>query len=214
MELLLPLLTAVAAGFLHALDPDRMAAVSTFVSQRPHPLSARAFGVRWGIGHSLAILGAGAMLVLLDLRVPEMATAGLEFGVGAMLVGLGLWLLWTALHATAHVQGPAGHSHPHRPVHPHSEGTFWVGMAHGLAGTAPLIALLPVTLISSKPLAVAYLALFGMGTVIGMGLYALAAGVIFRLAESRTPKVGHWLRLGTAVGSAALGVVWMATAIG
>ncbi len=51
---LLPLLTAVSLGFLHALEPDHMAAVTTFVSRRPRPREAVGFGVRWGLGHSAA----------------------------------------------------------------------------------------------------------------------------------------------------------------
>ena len=211
---LLPLLTALVAGFAHALEPDHMAAVTTFVSRRPRPAEAVAFGVRWGVGHSAALLVVGLILVALDLRVPERLTRGLEFGVGGMLLGLGAWLLWSVLHERAHRMAARGHGHAHPHPHTHRHGSLWVGMAHGLAGTAPLVALLPAALTRSAWLAGAYLLLFGVGTTVAMGLYAVAAGLLFDRAGSRVPTLGRTLRTLTAVGSAALGIVWMAGALG
>jgi hypothetical protein len=210
---LLPLLTALVAGFAHALEPDHMAAVTTFVSRRPRPAQAVRFGLRWGVGHSLAILLVGMLLVALQVRLPETFSRGLELGVGGMLVGLGAWLLWTVLHERAHrlAGKPVAAAVPHN--HGHAHGSLWVGMAHGLAGTAPLIALLPATLTDSVPLAAAYLLCFGVGTTLAMGLYAIIAGVVFDQAGSRLPALGGTLRTLTALGSAALGVMWMAGAM-
>jgi sulfite exporter TauE/SafE len=213
---LLPLLTALVAGFAHALEPDHMAAVTTFVSRRPRPLEAVGFGVRWGVGHSASILVVGVALVALNLRVPAGLTRGLEFGVGGMLLALGLWLLWSVLHERAHrlAAHPAspeprdGHAHGHR------HGTLWVGMAHGLAGTAPLVALLPAATGRSGWTAAAYLLFFGVGTTLAMGLYAIAAGLVFDRAGARAPALGGTLRALTAVGSATRGVVWMVGAAG
>ncbi|CAN5849074.1 hydantoin utilization protein A [soil metagenome] len=203
---LLPFATALIAGFAHALEPDHMAAVTTFVSRHPRPREALAFGVRWGLGHSAAILGVGLVLILLRLQIPEVVVRGLEFGVGGMLLALGLWLLWTLLHGRAHeLVSHKGHTH----THSHRGATTWVGVAHGLAGTAPLIALLPVALSRSPWSAGAYLILFGVGTVVAMGLYALVAGVVFGRAGTRFPGLAGGMRIATALGSAALGVVWM-----
>ncbi|HEV2148297.1 MAG TPA: hypothetical protein VGR37_12905, partial [Longimicrobiaceae bacterium] len=110
---LLPLATALVAGFAHALEPDHMAAVTTFVSRRPRPLEALGFGLRWGLGHSAAIVAVGGVLVLLDVHVPEGVARGLEFGVGGLLMALGLWLLWSILHGRAHALAGRGHAHPH-----------------------------------------------------------------------------------------------------
>ena len=214
---LLPLLTALVAGFAHALEPDHMAAVTTFVSRRPRPLEAVGFGVRWGVGHSASILVVGVALVALNLRVPAGLTRGLEFGVGGMLVALGAWLLWSVLHERAHrlaavhpaaPRADGGHAHGHR------HGTLWVGMAHGLAGTAPLVALLPAAAARSGWMAAGYLLFFGVGTTLAMALYAIAAGLVFDRAGTRVPALGGMLRALTAVGSAALGVVWMIGAAG
>jgi len=208
---LLPLLTALVAGFAHALEPDHMAAVTTFVSRRPRPLEAVGFGLRWGVGHSASLLVVGVVLVALNLRLPDRVTRGLEFGVGGMLLALGMWLLWSVLHERAHRL--AG-GHAHAAPHEHRHGTLWVGMAHGLAGTAPLVALLPAATARSGWSAAAYLLFFGVGTTLAMALYAVAAGVVFHRATSRAPAFGGALRALTAVGSATLGVVWMVGAAG
>lgn len=205
---LLPLATALLLGMGHALEPDHMAAVTTFVARRPRPGEALRFGVRWGAGHSAAILVAGGALVFLDLPVPDRVTRGLEFGVGTLLLVLGGWLLWSVLHERAHALA-APHAHPHAQ----RRGAGWVGIAHGLAGTGSLIALLQVTLAPAPSLAVAYLLCFGMGTVLGMGAYAAVAGVVFHRAGERFPRMAGGLRAATAVGSAALGVFWMYAAV-
>ena len=202
--------TALVAGFAHALEPDHMAAVTTFVSRRPRPLQALGFGVRWGAGHSAAILVVGCVLVALDIQLPELLARGLEFGVGAMLLGLGLWLLWNVLHERAHrAADPAsGHGHHHH----HGRGSLWVGMAHGLSGTAPLVAALSATAAGSAGRAAVYLALFGVGTTAAMALYAVAAGAVFSRAGNRAPALAGTLRAMTALGSAAIGVLWMVNA--
>lgn len=210
----LALATALAAGFVHALESDHMAAVTTFVSRRPRPLEAVGFGLRWGVGHSAAVLALGLLVIALDLRLSDALSRGLEFGVGGLLLGLGLWLLWSLAHDRAHAaahdaaaqdEAPHGHSHG---------GSLWVGIAHGLAGTAGLVAVLQVSQVRSAWEAAAYLALFGVGTTAAMAAYALLAGVVFQQAGRRAPRLAGTLRAVTALGSAVLGVVWMFNAVG
>ncbi len=207
LQVLAPM-AALVAGFAHALEPDHMAAVTTFVSRRPRPLQAVGFGIRWGAGHSAAILVVGCILIALDVRLPDVLARGLEFGVGMMLLALGLWLLWNVLHERAH---RAAHAHDH-PHHQHRHGSLWVGMAHGLSGTAPLVAALSATMAGSPASAALYLLLFGVGTTVAMALYALVAGVVFDQAGHRVPALAGVLRGATALGSAAIGVLWMVNA--
>ena len=68
MSELLPLGTAFLLGFIHALEIDHMMAVTTFVSRRPTLATAFGFGLRWGIGHSLAVFVAGAVLLATGIR--------------------------------------------------------------------------------------------------------------------------------------------------
>jgi nickel/cobalt transporter (NicO) family protein len=205
----LPLyLTPLVLGFVHALEPDHMAAVTTFVSRRPRLRDAMGFGLRWGLGHSGAILLVGMGLILGGVRIPPSVATGMEFGVGTLLLALGLWLLWGVVHGGAHAL--ARHA---EDGHSHDRGSLWVGVAHGLSGTAALLTLLPVTLIRSSWAAGGYLFLFGVGTTLAMALYAGVAGMVFQQAGRRSPAVGGTLRAATALGSAALGIFWMVNAM-
>jgi nickel/cobalt transporter (NicO) family protein len=208
MDLLPLLLTALVAGFLHALEPDHMAAVTTFVTRRPSPREAVGFGLRWGLGHSGAILVVGLALIATGVRIPDRVANGLELGVGVLLLGLGVMLLWRVVHGGAHALA-GEHAHPHS----HRRGSLWVGVAHGLSGTAALLTLLPVTLIRSPLAAAGYLLLFGVGTTAAMALYAGFAGMVFLRAGRRSPLLGGTLRAMTALGSATLGLFWMVNAM-
>lgn len=202
-----------------------MIAVSTFVADRPTAPSAARFGFRWGLGHSLAVLAVGAVLLVTGVRWPDRYDARGEILVGVMLVGLGVWALVSArklhLHAPAehgdhahlHAHGPEGqHSHPHH--HPHDgHGVTLVGVLHGLAGTSAVVALVPVTLVRDIPSGLAYLTGFGVGVTAGMMLYASVAAYAMRQALGRSLAWGG--RLTTAVGLAGIGVGgwWIGTAL-
>jgi nickel/cobalt transporter (NicO) family protein len=203
----IPLLSALIAGCLHALEMDHMTAVTAFVSRRPHPLRAFGFGVRWGLGHSLAILLAGGALVALGLRPPEKLVTGLEAAVGVMLIALGAWVVWGVMQrrGRSDEQGAGGAAEARR----HQHGTTWVGAAHGLAGTAGFLALLPATLLATPLLAGAYLALFGIGTMLAMGLYAAGAGLVFQRIAGGAPRVAAALKVATGTAGIVVGVAWL-----
>ena len=194
------LLTAFAPGAQHALEVDHMVAVTAFVGGNPRLATALGFGLRWGLGHAVVVFVAGTALALSGLRAPPSVQQWAELGVGAMLVALGLWAARAArrlhvhpplghgdhAHLHAHVPGPAPHTHAHRAdaTHRHRHLSTLVGAYHGLAGTAPIVAILPVALLPSRVVAVAYLALFGAGTMLAMGVYAMLAA----LAASGLPN--------------------------
>ena len=192
-----------------------MAAVTAFVARRPHPLRALGFGVRWALGHSVAILLAGGAIILLNLQLSPRLVSALEFSVGAMLFAIGIWALGGISH-TGILAPEHGHAHvvgrPHS--HVHGRATTWVGAAHGLAGTAGFVALLPVAFLSSPWHAGGYLLVFGLGTVLSMGLYGLVAGLLFHRVGTKAPALGKVLRVSASLVSASIGVLWMRAALG
>lgn len=201
----LPFATALLAGLVHALEADHMAAVTAFVSRRPHPLRALGFGVRWGLGHSAALLVAGGAAVLLGLDIPASLVGALEVGVGLMLVGLGAWSVATtgrqALEST-HPHGVKG-----------AAGATWVGAAHGVAGTAGFLAIVPAVLLVSPWSAGGYLLLFGFGTVSAMGAYAFVAGMLFHRAGVMAPKAAVAMRIVAGAASVLIGAAWIQRAL-
>ena len=93
-----------------------MLAVTAFVSRRPALALAARFGFRWGMGHSLAVLVLGGLLLVTGLHWPEAWNRGGEAAVGAMLVLIGVW----SLRATRnlHLHPPAEHGdHVHLHTH-------------------------------------------------------------------------------------------------
>jgi hypothetical protein len=221
-------LTAFALGAQHALEVDHMVAVTAFVGGNPRLAAAVGFGVRWGLGHAAAVLLVGAALALSGLKVPLSTQRWAELGVGVMLVALGLWAARAAgrlhvhapaghgdhAHLHAHASGPGPHEHAHHAgaTRRHRHLSTLVGAYHGLAGTAPLVAILPVTLMPSRMVAVAYLAVFGAGTTLAMGVYAaLAALAAGRLAGSA--RMARAIAFGTAGASFAVGLWWIVAGV-
>jgi hypothetical protein len=187
-------LTILTLGFVlglrHALDTDHIAAVSTVLAQRPSWRASSLIGFSWGLGHSLVLLFVGALVLVLKMPIPEPVAVGAEFAVGVMLVVLGGMLgislireRWH-MHSHDHDGKKHIHLHSHATSHDHGHSHWWresikplcIGMAHGLAGSA---ALLLVVLASSHTVlqGLAYIAVFGFGSIIGMVLIGLALSV-------------------------------------
>lgn len=222
MELIVLFATALLLGALHSIEPDHMAAVSAFVLRRPNRRQAIGYGLRWGFGHGAIILVAGTALVALRVQLGDAAGAWLERAVGVSLILLGAWVLVTArtLHAHLHRHDDGNahlhlHAHPRatdhaaRGAHQHRHAATAMGMLHGLAGTAPAVALIPLARVDSPFVAAGYLALFGVGTAVAMALYAMFAGVVAARAAERSAALGRALARFAGVGTVAVGILWL-----
>jgi hypothetical protein len=211
-------------GMQHALEADHIAAVSSIAARRSQIGDIVKHGLTWGLGHTLTLFIFAGAAILLGHAIPESLSRPIETAVGIMLVGLGahvLWRLWrdrVHFHAHGHGDGTvhihthshAGDTAPHmRAAHAHDHGFRWrtllVGLMHGMAGSAALL-MLTVSQASSPAVGLSYVALFGIGSMIGMG--ALSTVIAVPLAVS-----ARWLtwanrRLQGAVGlvTVALGV--------
>lgn len=186
-------------GMHHALEADHIAAVSSIAARRSSVREIVKHGLTWGLGHTLTLfLFAGAAL-LLGQMIPEHLAERLEFAVGIMLVILGgyvLWQLWRdRVHFHSHAHDGASHFHAHshrddavphqRSTHDHGHGFRWrtllVGLVHGMAGSAALL-VIAVSQVASPAYGLLYLVLFGVGSMIGMGV--LSAVIAVPLAVS------------------------------
>jgi len=197
-------LTVLSLGFVlglrHALDADHIAAVSTVLAERPSWSASGLIGFSWGLGHTLVLLLVGALVLMLQVSIPESLAVGAECAVGVMLVVLGGLLgvrlvreRWH-LHSHDHDGKQHIHLHSHAMISGHGHPHWWrksikplcIGMAHGMAGSA---ALLLVVLSSSHtiPQGLGYIAVFGLGSIIGMVLIGLALSlpVVWSLSIGR-----------------------------
>jgi hypothetical protein len=187
-------------GMQHALEADHIAAVSSIAARRSQIGDIVKHGLTWGLGHTLTLFVFAGIAILLGRAIPETAAKPIEGAVGVMLIGLGahvLWRLWrdrVHFHRHGHADGTvhfhahshAGDTQPHtRTAHTHEHGFRWrtllVGLMHGMAGSAALL-VLAVTQASSPVAGLGYVALFGIGSMIGMG--ALSAIIAVPLAVS------------------------------
>jgi hypothetical protein len=207
-----------ALGLRHALDVDHLAAVSTIVSERRGLWRSSLVGAVWGLGHTTSLLAVAVVVIGLHAEIPPRLAAGLELCVAAMLIVLGTRLLGAlargdALHAHVHVHGGRIHRHPHLhpagvPGHDHGPGArrpFMVGLVHGLAGSAGLMLAVAAT-IPTPALAIAHVALFGLGSVGGMAAMSTLFAVPAALAAGRFDRAERTLRLGAALASVAVGL--------
>jgi hypothetical protein len=205
-------------GMRHALEPDHLAAVSTMVSGERNTMKAALLGMWWGLGHTLSLVLAGAVLVGLRAEMPPAAADLFEFAVALMLVGLGLLAIVRAARQGAdgpprvHRHGRVVHSHAGVPSHLHIGGwtlarrPLLVGALHGLAGSGALTALV-LTTMPSNAARLAYVTLFGLGSTVSMA--ALSGLLGWPLARFGTHHiVARSVSLVVGFLSTALGVGW------
>src|SRR6266436_6871224 len=182
-------------GMQHALEADHIAAVSSIAARRTDVGDIVKHGLTWGLGHTLTLFAFAGAAILLGQAISEAMTRPMETAVGIMLVGLGahvLWRLWrdrVHFHKHGHGDGTVHfHAHSHvgetvahaRAAHAHEHGFRWrtllVGLMHGMAGSAALL-LLTVSQASSPAVGLGYVALFGVGSMIGMGVLSTVIAV-------------------------------------
>jgi high-affinity nickel-transport protein len=80
-----------------------------------------------------------------------------------------------------------------------------VGLVHGLAGSAA-VALLVLALIKNPWWAIAYLMLFGIGTIAGMMLITAALGAVLTYASRRSSRIERHLRVASGLLSPGFGL--------
>jgi ABC-type nickel/cobalt efflux system permease component RcnA len=80
-----------------------------------------------------------------------------------------------------------------------------IGLVHGLAGSAA-VALLVLALIKNPWWAIAYLVLFGIGTIAGMMLITAAIGAVLAYASARSSRVERYLRVASGLLSLGFGL--------
>ena len=176
-------------GMRHATDADHVVAVTTIVSRQPSLSRASMIGALWGLGHTATILLVGGAIVVFRFTIPPRLGLGMEFVVALMLILLG------ALNLTGRA---------HRALHDAMRPLF-VGFVHGLAGSA-FVAMLVLTAIPNPTWGMAYLLVFGVGTIGGMMLVTLAIAAPSALTARRFGSMQRYLRVASGVASIAFGL--------
>lgn len=203
-------------GMRHALEPDHLAAVSTLVSRERSGWKAAALGACWGLGHTTGLVVVGAVLVLLRSEMPPGIADFFELLVAVMLIALGTRAVVQAFRegrpAHAHPHAFAMHEHSGLPAHVHIGAwtLAWrpllIGAVHGLAGSGALTALVLTTLPSTAA-RLSYMALFGLGSTIGMAILSgLLGWPLARFGAHRL--VTRSISFAVGAMSVTLGLLW------
>jgi sulfite exporter TauE/SafE len=205
-------------GLRHALDVDHLAAVSTIVSQRRSLWRSALVGVVWGIGHTTSLLVVAIAVIALHADISPALARLLELGVAIMLMALGVRLLATVLRGGAihvHVHEHAGHAHVHPHVHapyapdhdhgPSHRRPFFIGLVHGLAGSGTLMLAVAAT-IGDPLLAIAYVAIFGVGSIGGMAITSTLFAIPMLVTTRRFAGATRWVCGGAAIASVLVGL--------
>ena len=220
--MLATLVLGFVLGMQHATEADHVAAVANLASGQTRPRMFLLHGASWGLGHGLMLLIVVSALLVFNGLIPGQIAVWLDFGVGLMLAGLGLHVLVRLLRQHMHF-----HLHRHRSVslhflpHSHEAGllfqdahahrqdirlplrTFVVGLMHGMAGSAAL-AVVSAASIGTLPGALTFVALFGLGSALGMAVLSAIISVPLSLS-ARLPK-GAFSGIQGLVGFMTLGI--------
>ena len=180
-SLLSILLLGFLLGIKHAIEPDHVIAVSTIVSESKNLKRSIFAGVYWGIGHTATLFLFGMILIVAKNTITDTVALSLEFIVGIMLVSLGLNSLLSFMK----------HRHPHSHHTPDKETkgrthlkSFFIGLIHGLAGSAAMV-LLTMSTVSTAWQGALYILIFGCGTIVGMLSFSTVIGIPFVLTSGK-----------------------------
>jgi sulfite exporter TauE/SafE len=190
LDTLTPILLGALLGLRHATDADHVVAVTTIVARQRSWLQAARIGAVWGIGHSVTLFLLGGAIIGFRLVIPPRIGLGLEFAVALMLIGLG----YANLRRRDEPSAPS----LHRP--------FWIGVVHGLAGSAA-VALLVLSTIRAPLEAAVYLLMFGFGTIVGMMLVTLLLAAPTVYAGARVARMQGSVRLAAGALSIVFGLL-------
>jgi high-affinity nickel-transport protein len=206
MSFVTVLVFAFFLGMRHATDPDHVVAVATIVSRKQTLRAAAPIGALWGLGHTLTILLVGGAIVVLGLVVPARLGLGMELIVALMLVLLGAVNVRNvfgtrAVAADRHDENRLDHAK--RSVSANlsklsSVRPVLIGVVHGLAGSAA-VALLVLGTIREPLFGIAYLIIFGIGTIAGMLLITVALAMPIVAAARRFEGLHQTLALLTGI---------------
>ena len=219
--------TILGLGFLlglqHAMEADHVASVAAIAAGRGRLSQVLRHGAFWGLGHAFSLSAFAGVVVLARGNIPPGFSAGLEIAVALMLIALGGMVIWRVarerlhfhLHRHRdgnvhfHAHSHAGESRAHdKNRHNHDHGgasirrSLFVGVMHGLAGSAALIALAaPGQWLEG----IGFILLFGVGSIGGMVLLSSVIALPLLLSGRLMTGLNRGLQLGIGTVSIAIG---------
>ncbi len=208
------LVAGFVIGLFHAFEPDHVVAVATqnskstqksslsfFKQIRSGAIKSSILGALWGAGHTSSLVIVSLLIFVFSMNIPNEMFSNFEFGVGVMLVILGVFTYLNRrlvgekhIHTHTHDDVIHTHSHTHDKVHSHGHKSYIIGCIHGLAGSGSLVVLALSTLHDLQTI-LSFILVFGIGSIVGMMLVSSAIGLPFSLSiySERINKILRYL---------------------
>lgn len=202
-----------AMGLVHAFDADHVVAVSSLAGRRQRT-SGFLYALQWALGHGGVLLLIAFAALCLRAQLPDYVPHTAEKLVGLILIFSGLSIFWSLHRQRAgirlHRHGDVVHAHlaaAEQPVN-HDHAPMLVGVVHGLAGSAPALALIPATLYQPV-LGLGYILIFSAGVLAGMLTFGLLLGYGQRHLLALNPRLWDHGRAILGAGATVLGLIWL-----
>lgn len=211
---------ALLLGFKHSYDADHIIAVSNFLRKSGSFRHSAWISLSWAIGHMLTAAIVTTAFYFFRESLLSGILAHFEKIAGVMLIALGLWSLKDLFGVHTHEHSHQGREH----VHPHTHGKgrqnaqghghvhkrmFGIGIIHGLASNDELLVLMAASLgLATLAPILAGVAVFSLGVVLGMMLFALVFS--YPLLKAKSDAAYRLLTIVTGTVSVAYGGLMLA----
>lgn len=208
-------------GLIHALDADHIMAISSLSNRDNKYLNSRnrvdtlRFCAQWALGHGGVLCMLGGLVFFLGAHIPESLSFIAEKLIGLILLFLGIWILWQLyqqkIGISAHSHNGISHVHlttqTNKKKHDHSP--VLVGITHGLAGSAPVLALIPTANHGQPWQGFLYLLCFSAGVLCTMLIFGLAYGSIQKFLHRISQRLFDASRFMMALFAITFGTYWL-----
>lgn len=214
-------------GLVHALDADHVMAVSALSNRKNVSfLTTISYCLKWALGHGAVLMLVGVLFFGLGFELPASMLNVAEASVGVLLIIIGVFCLVRIrkqkLRLHVHQHGDVRHAHwlvqdKSKTTSHEAHTPTMVGMLHGLAGSAPALALVPMVSQGASSeqlgLAVIYLVVFSFGVLLAMALFGLGLGAAQQKLQRFNTRFFQWSQYLIASGSIILGSFWLSQSL-
>ena len=162
------------------------------------------YALLWSLGHGAMIVAAAILLIWTGQHLPTAITASAESIVGIILIATGLSVLWS-IKTSSRAQ-PEEHVAPNLTAA--NGAPLLIGFVHGIAGSASLLALMPVALMDPAP-RFAFVLVFCASVCIAMLAFSVFYGRMQELIRRVSMQGVDMVRWAVGLGSIGLGAFWL-----
>ena len=176
------------------------------------------FCARWAIGHAAVLLGLAALFIFAKFELPSIVPLLAEKLIGILLIGLGCWILWTLrqhkITLDTHSHDNITHTHLAQPGQQHkNHQPVLVGIVHGLAGSAPVLAIIPALETNNAWFGLAYVGLFSLGVLTTMLVFGCFLGKLQSWISNWGQRLFQVSRVCIAFTSIGFGSFWLFSSV-